>query len=531
MYPLFFYFSFLILIFIKSGFSFLGENDDWVLWYFLKNGENVTLILSYPLSSLLSYLYKISPNGEWYSFMILSYLLLIALLASYHISKINDKKIRFWAIILTSLIFIHFLMNVTVTELTLLLIVFSFPFLYENQLLFWIFLFLASFLRVKIIFSLLPIFAVAYLILARKKSISKKYVVIIFFMAIGIVYISSLSSMKGEDYERWIKFSKARAYFMDLHGKDYKNILNDDEEFVNYTWWAQDRDILPTYKVIKAADTSSFTIVKNAYMTLNLKKIIKILLKHKLIIFLIFLTFYLIFKEKNILNKILYFALMGAIITLIIARDMDRVSYPILILWAFLIFFKLYLYNKKDLLIKLLKISALILFLESTLTRMYNHQTKEALKKEAIELMAKHPFVYELSFGFPTKYDILSMVAIQDHLFFENDWFSLKKNRVLLSGWISRHPFFYRTHKISFGNYKGKYDNFYQFLTDKNTAFIGSLEISDKAKRILKIYDKKFAEEGCRHKIIFIDKSKHFSITKIVKECNNLTNIAQLKKM
>lgn len=520
MYPLFFYFSFLILAFIGSGFSFLGENDDWVLWYFLKNGENVTLVLSYPLSSLLCYLYKIFPNGDWYSFMILSYLLLIALLASYHISKIDDKKLRFWAIILTSLIFIHFLMNVTVTELTLLLIIFSLPFIYENQLIFWILLFIASFLRVQIIFNLLPIFAIAYLILARKKSILKESLFVIPFIAIGIIYISSLSSIKGEDYKRWLEFSKARAYFMDLHGKDNKNILNDDEKFVNHTWWAQDEEILPTSKVIKAANSSSLNIIKNAYMDLNLNKIAKIFIKHKLIIFLIFLTFYLIFKEREISKKILYFALMAAIMTLIIARDMERVSYPLLILWAFLIFFRLYLYDKKDLLMNLLKVSALILLLESTLTRIYNHQTKEELKKEAIELMAKHPFVYELSLGCPTEYGILSMVAIQDHLFFEKDWFSLKKNRVLLSGWISRHPFFYKTHKISFDGYRGKYDNFYQFLIDENTAFIGSLKISDKAKRILKIYDKKFAKKVCHHKIIFVDKSKHFSITKIVKECD-----------
>ncbi len=522
MYKLFLYFMIVVLVIVSSGFSFLGENDDWVLWCFLKNGENITLIMSYPLSSLGCKLYEIFPNIQWYSVIILTYTSIIAFLAAYHISKLQDRKLKFLFIISVSLILIHFLMNITVTELTILIIAFSLPFIYTNQLLFWFLFLLASLLRTELVIGLSPIFVLAYLLLFRKKSVSIKQIfpISIIILAIGFIFI--MPSYADKEYTDWLRFVKARGYFMDLHGRDYKDILSDDEEFVGYTWWAQDKELLPTKKVIKAANPSSVNIIVSSYKALTPFKLLKIFLQYKLLIFLIPLTFYIIYKETNSFRKIFYIFFMAAIITLIIARDMERVAYPLTVLWMLLIYLKLYMKKKRELLIKFLYITIAVLFLESSLTRIYKHQTKESIKSEAVNLMAKHPYLYELSLGFPTSFGVLSMVVIQDHLFREDEWLSFDKNRLLLSGWISRHPFFYRSHDISSDIYERKYKTFYEFLTDKKTAFIGSKKmVCSVNDRILKIYDKKYAQKGCYHKIRVIDESKHFAITQIVKVCED----------
>ncbi len=514
-------FSFYIIIILAitiGGFSFIGENDDWVLWYFLKNGVTDTLILSKPLSYLLAKLYKIFPNIQWYSVLIVSYISLIALLISYYISKIEDKKLKIISVILGVLVIVHFLMNITVTELTLLLIIFSLPFTRINQPIFWILFLLASLLRIEMIIGLLPLILPAILILFKKEDISLKNISfgVTSLFLISYIFISS-SVYVDKDYKEWLKFVKARAYFMDLHGKDKKDILSEEEEFVNKTWWAQDEVLLPTKKVIDAADFSSLNIIINSYKNLTSSKLFTILIRYKLLIFLFFITLWIIYKEKNGCRKTLYFILTAAMLTLIIARDMERVAYPISIMWALLIYLKLYVEDKKEFLKKFLYLATVILLLESSLNRLYHHNQKEEIKKELIALMAKHPLYYELSLGFPRSFGLLSMVVIQNHLFRENNWLSLEKNRILLSGWISRHPFFYKSHNISFKNKKRKYKNYYEYLINENTAFIGTKEMDGNLnKKMLYLYDKKY-DNNYLHTIKVVDNSKYFTITQIVR--------------
>ena len=84
-----------------------------------------------------------------------------------------------------------------------------------------------------------------------------------------------------------------------------------------------------------------------------------------------------------------------------------------------------------------------------------------------------------------------------------------------------RHSYFYRTHDISFKEERRKYKTFYEFLIDENTGFIGS-KIGNPAmsSAILKMYDEKYVhEENCHHEIKVLDESEHFSITQIIKKC------------
>ncbi len=516
MYKRFFIFLLLIAFLILSGLSFLGENDDWALWYMLKKGECVTLILSYPLSCLLSYLYRIFPNMEWYSITIVFYLILISFIISFLISKIRDKRLKILSTIGSALIITHFLMSITVTSLTMLIISISLVFVFINQTIFWILLLLASLLRVDLIIGLSPLFILTYIIFFRKKSFKKYHFILAGFVLSTIFFIHYLPQ-SDKDYTQWLKFVKARAYFMDLHGEDTKNILSKEEKFINHTWWTQDKDILPTDKVIKAADNpSSLKIVILSYKNLSLQKLIDILIRYKMLIFLFPLSIYLILKENNKIRKILYILMLVTIFTLIIARDMERVVYPLTILWTLMIFLKFMAKNEKEKLIKISYILITLLIADSYLNRIYNYNEKEKIKSEFFSLLKKHPYNYELSLGFPNEFGILSMTMIQNHLFEEEKW---PYEKIFLDGWVSRHPIFYKTHNISFENYKGKYENYYQFMIDKSTAFIGSKNI-DPAKKetILKIYDKKFGK-GCKHEIIKIDETKHFALTKIIKKC------------
>ncbi len=126
---------------------------------------------------------------------------------------------------------------------------------------------------------------------------------------------------------------------------------------------------------------------------------------------------------------------------------------------------------------------------------------------------------YEPALGFPRSFQDTIIVLKQNRLFYESQW--IQDGSMLLAGWASRHPYFYKSHDISFKGEKRKYKTFYEFLMDENTGFIGS-KISDPITNssILKMYDKKYPlERDCHHVIKTLDESEHFSITQIIKKC------------
>ncbi len=516
---LFFYFSLISIGIIQLGYSFLGENDDWVLWYFLSAGESGTLIMSYPLSSVISYLYRYVPDINWYSWVMFVYISLISFLAAYHIERVKDRSIIKLLIIIVSMMLIYTWMNITITMVTLLLIAMSAPFIRIDPIKFWILLTLAGLLRVDLIISIAPIFILTYLILFRKNLLTPKKVILVFTL-LSTLIATHISVSLDQEYKDWLTFVKARGYFVDLHGEDKLNILSEDEEFISRTWWIGDDSLLSTQKVIDAASSSSIDIISSSFSNLEPIELLKTFAHSKLLFFLIFITALLIYREEKYYNKGVYTLFLIAVMTLIIVRDTERVTYPLIFLWSILIFMKLAFINDLKLLKKSLIITSFILLVELPIGKIYKYNQNAELKDEAVELMAKYPDMkYASALGFPRSFGKLSIVLREAHLFDEKNWLSFEKNGILLAGWPSRHPYFYKTHNISFNNVKRKFDNFYQFMIDEHSAFIGTKDVDEEFnKKILNLYDLKYGTNGINyHRIKVLDESKNFSLTKIIK--------------
>ena len=126
----------------------------------------------------------------------------------------------------------------------------------------------------------------------------------------------------------------------------------------------------------------------------------------------------------------------------------------------------------------------------------------------------------------PTHSNIqLGTIFPYNYLFHEDVWLKMNDKEILPTGWISRHPFFYRTHHMSDTYTKRKYDTYYNYLIDENTAFIGGKMLANQKgfnMYILGTYDKLYLKDKpqCKHKTFIVAESEHFSISQIRVDCN-----------
>ena len=105
----------------------------------------------------------------------------------------------------------------------------------------------------------------------------------------------------------------------------------------------------------------------------------------------------------------------------------------------------------------------------------------------------------------------------------EKNWVNYNDD-LLLSGWFTQHPLCLKQHNISFEGVKRKYDRYYDWLLASNTGIIGAKGETRHirpflANNLLRMYDEKYAEPGCHHKVKKVDESEHFIINQIVKVC------------
>ncbi len=520
---LFLYFTGISLAIILSGYAFFSVNDDLTLWNFLTAGESGTLIMSYPLSALISTLYNYIPQVQWYSLILFIYMLVINMLFAFYIPKLHDKYVKVFSIFIATIILIKVWMGMTITLLTLLLIALSAPLIRNHQVSFWSLLLLASFLRNEIIVSILPLLIIAYLLLFRKRSLTQKKVISILILFSAIL-LNHFSPSLDSEYKEWLHYNSARTYFQDLKGPEKKNIFSEDEKTIFHARWNQDTTLLPTEKVIQAAG-SKIDVITNKFSKLTIKDILITLYHHKLLIFLILITMYIIYKEQKYITKVLYASYPIALFPLLFIRDLDRVTFPLIILWSILLFIKLLKDQKITLLKSFLFISIFILIVElpAAAVRVLKKHEYETLKNEFVHLMDKYPMKYEPALVCPRSFDRnIGAVLREYRLFDESQWISYNnQDGFSPGGWAVRHPYFYKAHNISFKDETRKYKTFYEFLIDENTAFIGS-KISDSTTNnvILGMYDKKYInQENCHHEIKVLDESEHFSITQIIKKC------------
>ena len=516
---LFLYFTAVSLSMILSGYTFLDEMDDMYLRSFLIAGETRTSIMSIPLSNLISTLYGYMPLLQWYSLTIFIYMSIISLLFAFYITNLKDKHLKILAVLLSTLILIHAWLGISITFVTLLLVALSIPLIRNHQVTFWILILLASLLRGGIIFSILPLLMIPYILLFKKESLTQKKIIAIFILMSTILFNNYLPSLDHE-YKEWLSYNKARTYFNDYNGIDKKNILSDNEKLISNTWWLQDEILLPTEKVIQAAGTKLDAIIIS-FTNFNIGKIISIFYNNKLLILLFLIAAYIIYKEQKNTSRLLYVFFAISFFILLVVRDMNRVSYPLTILWGTLLFLKLLKDQKITLLKGSIIIAVFLLILDLPRLRVYHYQENEKLKNEFIHLMNLYPIKYEPAVGFPRSWGIIGRVFKQSHLFRESQWAPFNEDGLLIAGWTVRHPHFYKSHDISFKGEARKYKSFYDFIIDENVGFIGSKESDSTLNNtILKMYDKKYAHQvNCYHAIKVLGESEHFSITQIIKKC------------
>jgi len=522
---LFIFFISIILFLSFSGYTFLGVWDEVRLQSTLAMGEPRNYMMSYPLSVFVAYLYTKIPVFPWYSILILLYMFLIAFLMALYILKSSyDKFLKYFLLFLFVPLLIFILFNVSVTLISLLLVVFAVPLIRNHQAWFWILLFLASLLRVEMLLNVAPLILLAYLIVVRKNSFTKKNIIVMFIVLVGMT-ANYLTSSLDKEYKEWLTFQKARIYFNDKKGTNKKHILTEEEFQLVRSWWICDEGLYPLEKVMKAAG-SNLDVIQDIVLTPH--AILWVLRKgyhNKILILLSLLTLYMLYLEKNNLRRSFYLFFTMGLFALLLVKDVPRTTDPMIMLWGMILFLGL-LNERKEICAKcLLLFMTLFTISETPWEKVRDYQENEQLVHEFKELVGRNSHMkLEPASGFTLSWKGVRTAVKQNHLLYEKDDIDFN-HHFIHAQWFAMHPLFFKQHDISHKGIQRKYNSYYEYLLDKNTGIIGS---KDKVtmnqflvNNLLKIYDEKFAEPGCRHKVEMVDQSEHFMINRVVKVCNS----------
>ncbi len=526
---IFLFFVSIILFLNLSGYTFLGIQSDIQLQSTLSAGEPRNHMMSYPFSIFVSMLYTNVPGVPWYSIIMVLSIILISFMMALYVAKADyGKYVKFLLLALFTALLIFMLFETTITLLTLLLVVFAIPLITSYQSFFWFLLFLASFLRENIIISILPLVILSYMIRIKKISFSKKNILLAFFF-IALIVGNHLSVSLDKEYKEWLDFDKSRMYFTDFGGLDKHQILTNDEFQLARSWWICDLDLYPVEKIPQAAG-SILDVVQEKVSRPNFFLNLAARIYHnKFLALLLLLTAYIVYLEKNNLRRGYYILFVIGFLTLFMVKDTQRTTFPLLMMWSVLLFFELSEKRKDSLAKGLLTVLLLFVMIQIPWIKVIHYKQNEQMVSEFKDCMNRNSMQLEMPVGFTASWKLSTTALMQNHLFQEKDWIEYHHD-LLLSGWFTTHPFFFKQHNISFKNIKRKYDSYYEYLLDSNTGIIGDLKgkthvnpfLSD---NLLRMYDEKFAKgSGCYHKIKIVDQSEHFAIRQIVKVCDKNTS-------
>jgi len=524
-----YYFIIFIIIsflYIINGYASLETNDDWALRGMLAaKGIYGTLIMSYPLSYLMSHLYDLLPTFPWYSSLLTLVMALNFYLIALYIEK-NDHYIQKIILFILSILWMTFLwFNMSITILTVTTMISAIGLIRKNLLMSFVLIFIASLLRIDIMLIFIPFYTVSYFILRAPLRLRKNEILGLVFLLI-LVISSIVIQKQDKSYNHWLAFNKARAAIVDM------GLLNVKEDFFTVTetfciqagWW-QDSTLLPTEKIIKTTPTFSAILQKNIQgihiipfiKDYKFKEWLWLLLATSLIVIL------LNFKNRKALFIPLF--ILGTIL-LLITRDVERVTVPLMMMWAYIVFESTKPYRILNIFFVSLFTYIFYSYISGQLGyRYFNEMT--ALKKEAHQLIKKSGKICEGSINYPTGFSgEVNAVFKANYLFYENNWLQLNDKEILPTGWLSRNQFFYETHNLSDGQTKRKYGTYHDYLIDDKTAFFGSkLLIKDKPFQVflLDTYDRLYLKNkpNCKHKTFIIDESEHFSISQIKVDCSS----------
>jgi len=521
---IFLFFTSIILFLSLTGYTFLGVQDEVQLQSTLAAGDPRNYMMSYPLSILVSFLYTKLPAIPWYSILMLLYISLISLLMAIYIARSNnDKFLKYILLSLFTLILILILFDVTVTLISVMLIVFAVPLIRNHQIYFWILLFLASLLRVEMILNISPLILLVYLTLVRKTSFNAKSTLLMLFL-LAAMSLNYISSSFDKEYKEWLTFQKARIYFNDKKGTNKKNILTNDEFQLAHSWWICDPDIYPVDKIMKAAG-SNVDVIRDVVLTkYGIKRALNKVYQNKILLVLILLTLYILYLEKNNLRRGYYILFTIGFFSLILVKDQQRTTLPVVMLWSMILVLTL-LKNHKDTVLKIFLFFVIVhTVMETPWEKVTNYKQNEQLVSEFKNLVKRNGNMkLEPPSGFTASWKLTQTVLEQNHLLYEKDDVDFN-HHLVLAQWFTMHPIFFEQHDITFKNTKRKFNTYYEYLLDVNTGIIGSkdrITINPfLAENLLRMYDEKFAVElACHHKIKIVDESEHFIVKQIVKEC------------
>ena len=526
------FFSIFLLIGIYlnlNSYVELATNDDRTLWDLLINGERGTLILSYPLSSLFVLLYQNFPDIPWYSGLLSSIMLLHSyLFASYiHIQKKPLSK--FFLGILFSLIIIIYWVNLSITLLTVSLLATALLFVQSRFLIFITLLILATFLRTSLVLTFSPIVLLS-IILLYKFPLKKFHILALIFFTM-VLLLNLLSPKLDKDYSQWLAFNKAKSYYIDLHKPAKKNILTPEQtKLLQLGWWIQDEQLLPSETLIDSSG-SKLIILKDSIARFNFNFFIEHRYKY---LFLLFLLATIIITIERKKYSIIYLFLFSAISFVVFTKDVERTTIPLLFTYLIILLSSFQRLKKPRYFMYYIFLILNIIILIKILPMEFSNRHKYykeivPLKKEFLKLLNASNKQCEMSINFPTPFYPASSVLMGNKLFDEKHWISFKYTSLLPTGWLSRHPFFYKSHNISSLYTKRKFKNYYDFLMNNDTGFIASKDLLKDRNyyNILHNYDLLYNKDRplCKHTAIIIKESKQFAISKIINKCQTITEI------
>ena len=532
----FLYFLTLITLLIITHHTFLGVQDEAQLYATLKANEPINYMTSYPFALLGGYLYTHFPSMQWYSILMTFYIILLTTLFSWYLALIRihskfDILLKILLFSIFTLMTLHMLFEVDVTTPTLLLIVMAIPFIRYHQAYFWFIVWIASFLRSQIIISLFPLLLLAYIAMVAKVKPKQKDI----FMSLLFIILAlttHFSYKLNPTYDKWMDFTEKRAYFTDFDASPKHNILTSNEHQLARTWWIVDQDLYP-YKKVMADAGGTLDIIKSRFEHISPKHYIAFIFHgHHTLYFLFILSIFVSIFHKSYLKLIGYLGFGSVLVLLLIVKDVDRVTMPMILMWWSMIISDLWciekrewLFVKKAIIVASLSWVLYYLFNDIPWNRITHYQAREAMVKELKELLNRNKMQLEITSGFTSSWDNLVETIMQNHLFDEKNWIDYYDD-LLLQGWFSRVPLVYKQHNISFNGVKRKYEHYHDWLLDPKSGFLGSTGETRHIHKFLRdnlmhLYDQKFPQKGCKHIVIPVDITQHFIIHRVTKLCQD----------
>ena len=523
---LFYFIGFILLsiLFIVNGYATLDTNDDWALRNMLMaKGIYGTLIMCYPLSYIISHLYDFFPLGQWYSILLASVVAVNFYFISHYIEEHTSYIQKFILLILALLWITYLWFFMSITTLTILTIITAIGLINRNLFLSFIFIFLSFFLRSDIMLIFIPYYVVAYFILRHTLSFKRREFFTLFSIIL-IIVLSCFLQKKDTQYNEWLTFNKARSGIVDMGvaHMDKAHFTKEERYSIHIGWW-QDRELLPTKKVLLTGASLKDILwhnIENIHL-LHFLKTHKF--KHWIWLLLLASLYAMILNRKN--KKVFFIPIfVSGVILLILTRDVERVTVPLIILWFYVSYESLKAYKWTRTLFLLSFTAIFYYYISSQLAYRYFKEVT-ALQNEARELIKDSNKSCEVSIHYPTTYiNEINTIFKVNYLFHENNWLQVNETEILPTGWLSRHKFFNQTHHISDAYTQRKYKTYHDYLIDDHTAFFGSHKlVKNKAfKILLHAYDRRYLQDKptCKHRNFLIAQSKHFGISQIRIECD-----------